>query len=140
MNAKGLGSAFKWMCALVGVLIVVVVYWPGLQGGFFFDDASNIVENPALRLFDGSFYSLIDASVNGVASPLGRPLSMASFALNLYFGGLDPFSFKLVNLLIHLVNGVLVFLVVGQLWNRLNRVRGAGFLPLSVALLWGCTH
>lgn len=136
MSAKRLGSAFKWMCALVGALIAIVAYWPGLQGGFFFDDASNIVENPALRLFDGSLSSLVDASVNGAASPLGRPLSMASFALNLYLSGLDPFGFKLVNLLIHLINGVLVFLVVGQLCGRSNGARGAGLLPLGVALLW----
>lgn len=116
-------------------LIVAMVYWPGMSGGFMFDDGPNITDNRTLGLFDGSLSSLFMAAGDGISSPLGRPLSMASFALNLHFGGLNPFGFKLVNLLIHLVNGWLVFLVVGQLWARLNR-GGTGILPLGVALLW----
>ncbi len=112
-----------WLCrclyAATLISVVTFIFYPGLSGSFFFDDKSSIVGNPALQLFDGSFSSLISASSNGVASPLGRPLSMASFALNLHFLGADPFYFKLVNLLIHLTNGGLVFILARQLWPRL---------------------
>jgi protein O-mannosyl-transferase len=112
-------SSFKWIYAAALLIVVTLIYFPGLSGDFFFDDNASIVNNPALKLFDGSFASLIAASSEGVASPLGRPLSLASFALNLHFLGATPFYFKLVNLLIHLATGGLVFALVCQLWPRL---------------------
>lgn len=121
---------------ILGGLIVAVIYWPGLAGAFLFDDAPNITANPALGLFDGSFSSLLLAAGNGVSSPLGRPLSMASFALNLYFTGLDPFYFKLVNLLIHCVNGWLVFLLVRFVWIRAGSACNTCLLPACVAMIW----
>lgn len=125
---------FRWFYAVALIIVVMLIFYPGLSGSFFFDDKNNIVDNPALQLFDGSFSSLISASSNGTASPLGRPLSMASFALNLHFLGADPFYFKLVNLLIHLANGGLVFVLARQLWPRL--VGGGNSFP---AALWMTT-
>lgn len=122
---------FRWLYVVALLIFVTLIFYPGLSGNFLFDDKSNIVDNPSLQLFDGSFSSLISASSNGVASPLGRPLSMASFALNLHFMGADPFYFKLVNLLIHLTNGGLVFALTRQLWLRL-----AGDSNSFPAALW----
>lgn len=102
------------------LLAVAFAYWPGLSGDFVFDDEPNIVGNPSLRAFDGSLTSLYEASGAGLSSPLGRPLSLATFAANFHFWGDAPFSFKLVNLLIHLVNGLLVYVLVRQLWLRLR--------------------
>ena len=45
---------------------------------------------------------------------------MLSFAANYYFTQLAPMPMKLTNLLIHLLNGVLLWLVLKkllQLWN-----------------------
>ena len=111
--------------ALMLCLITGAVYWPGLSGSFMFDDYPNIVDNLALRIYDGSLSSLITASSNGGASPLGRPLSVASFALNWHAAGANPFYFKLVNLLLHLANGVLVFVLIRQLWARLDRANAS---------------
>ena len=58
--------------ALVLCLITGAIYWPGLSGDFQFDDYPNIVDNSVLRVFDGSLSSLVTASSNGGASPLGR--------------------------------------------------------------------
>lgn len=98
-------------------LLLVATYWAGLYGAFIFDDFSNIVNNPSLRLFDGSLSSLMAAATSGTSSPLGRPLSMASFALNFHFFGETPFSFKVTNLVIHLANALLVFGLMQQ-WLR----------------------
>jgi hypothetical protein len=128
----------KWMRKWPGIwlllLLTAAVYWTGLVGGFTFDDKPNIVDNPSLRLFDGSLSSLIAASTGGSSSPFGRPLSMATFAVNIYLHGTDPFYFKLVNLLIHLANGVLVFALVRRLWPLLTRTPGIN--KSSVAALW----
>lgn len=118
------------------LIVVLVIYWPGLGGSFVFDDFPSVVENPALRLFDGSWAGLFEASTGGVASPLGRPLSQASFAANFYFGGESPFGFKLVNLLIHLINGLLVFFLAQRLLPTLIRERQVGWAAFWVAAIW----
>lgn len=101
------------------LLVAVAVYWPGLAGGFVFDDYSSIVNNASLRLFDGSWASLADASAGGLSSPWGRPLSLASFAVNYYLAQGDPYFFKLTNLIIHLGSGLLVYVFVKQIWSHL---------------------
>src|SRR5687767_5190088 len=90
------------LALLAFLLVVGAVYWPGLAGGFVFDDYPSIVNNPSLRLFDGSLASLADVSSGGLASPWGRPLSLASFAFTYYLTDGHPYYFKLTNLFIHL--------------------------------------
>ncbi|MCZ2174129.1 MAG: tetratricopeptide repeat protein [Burkholderiales bacterium] len=118
------------------LLTVTVLYWPGLHGEFVFDDQANLVANPSLRVFDGSLSSLLDAGTGGAASPLGRPLSLASFAANYHFWGETPFFFKLTNLLIHLANGLLVYWLAKTLLPRLSGTGSARMAPLWVAALW----
>lgn len=129
-----IAAKFPWLAVPAVLLITGCIYWAGLSGSFMFDDNPNIVDDTTLRLFDGSISSLAAASAGGVSGPLGRPLSLASFAFNIYFFGTQPFSFKLINLLIHLANGILVFMLVRQLWPRLtndsNRDRP------SIAAMW----
>jgi hypothetical protein len=118
------------------IVIVTLAFYPGLSGNFFFDDYASIVENTTLKLFDGSFPSLIIASGNGIASPLGRPVSMASFALNLHYLGANPFYFKLINLLIHLINGGLVFVMARQIWQRMMGEKNSFTPALWVTAVW----
>lgn len=118
------------------LLVAALAYWPGLSGGFVFDDHVNILGNPALKAFDGSLASLWEASMGGTASPLGRPLSMATFALNLYHGGDGAYYFKLVNLLIHLANGLLVYWLGRQVWPRLVGNGSEKSAALWVTAFW----
>lgn len=103
-----------------------------------FDDYPNIVDNASLRVFDGSFQSLVVASSEGRASPLRRPLSVASFALNWHASGANPFAFKLVNLLIHLANGILIFLLAQLLLARFIKANDqkSAHIALWVAAVW----
>lgn len=126
---------YAWLLLIVTV-IVPTLYWPGLNGSLTFDDRPNLLDNQALQLFDGTFPSLIDAATSGLASPLGRPLSMASFAFDFYLHGGDPFYFKLANLLLHLVNGVLIFFLARHLWPRLVGGERGQLAALWVAALW----
>lgn len=97
------------------LLLTFLIYVPGLQGPFVFDDYVNIVQNADLSPSSLSFQSLLDAALSLRAGLLMRPVSMVSFALNHYFFGPDAFSFKLVNLCIHLLNGILVFVLLFRL-------------------------
>jgi len=133
--------------------LIVGCYWPGLHGMFVFDDDANILKNPALALHSLTFTGLWEAAMSGVSGPLGRPISMLSFALNYAFAGGQAiaFQFKLVNLAIHLLNTLLV----GWLAQRLCEVyvarratttppssRGGGteilpWMGFITAALWG---
>lgn len=99
---------FLFVCSLV---LAFFCYHPGLNGGFLFDDTINIVENTALKIDTLDLASIKAAAVSMGSGISGRPLSMASFALDYYFSGPAPYGFKLTNLIIHLLNGVCIFVL-----------------------------
>ena len=120
---------------LMSVLVAFLVYWPGLHGLFFFDDHPNIVLNPGVRLDNISLESLGWAWSSGTSGQFGRPVSQLSFALNHYFSGFVPFAFKLTNLVIHCLNGVLVYLLVYQLLDSLRQKQRLNHLSPYAALV-----
>ena len=93
---------------LVLLLLVLTVYWPGLSGAFFFDDSFNILQSPAIKVSEFTVDSFLNLWASGIAGPLGRPVSLLTFAANYYYAGFDPYWFKLTNLLIHCLNTVLI--------------------------------
>ncbi len=114
--------------------MLLAVYWAGLFGGFAFDDFSNIVGNRALRVADDSLAGWKAAANSGVAGPMGRGLSMLSFALNYRFFGEAPFSFKLTNLGIHYANA----LVMGLLARQVLRLAAPAVSPRQVGCVAAC--
>lgn len=129
--------------AALAVAAGFVVYSPGLSGPFLFDDFPNIVNNQHLRMSALTFDQLLSAAFSSKAGPLYRPIAMASFALNRYFTGLDPYWFKLTNVMIHLACGVLVIVLSRLLlasyreqrapWLSPRRVR---WIALLLATAW----
>ncbi len=92
---------------LLGIVtLTCLAYGPGLTGGFLFDDEASIERNPNLAMQALSPEELWRAAWSGHTGPLKRPISMASFALDHYFHGLDPFYFKLTSLVVHLATGL----------------------------------
>lgn len=96
-------------------ILCAVVYLPGLSGPFVFDDNHNIVNNPHISINSLSPEQLKDAAVNSPTSE--RPVSNLSFALNFYFNGRDTTGYHVVNLGIHIVNGMLLFLLLHLTFN-----------------------
>ncbi len=129
---------------LLPVLLAVVtaIYWPGLHGGFLFDDFPNIVDNHALHMTQLDLESLKAA----LSSPSGeqRPLAAASFALNAYFTGLDPEPMKAFNVIIHLLNAALIYalmLILLRLRDMQRepaptRAPSRRFMALAIAAAW----
>jgi len=131
-------STFVAWLIILGFVLVVMV--PGLKGGFFFDDEPNIVKNDSVHIEELTIFSLKSSITGPTAGPLGRPVSVLSFAITHYFFGLDPFAFKAVNLAIHCVNGLLVAWLVTLLLQVFNNVRltdaSKRWLPVWVAAIW----
>lgn len=107
-------SIYRLLLA-AGLLLTVAVYWSGLSGSFLFDDYPNIVENHAVQPRVLTTASLTTAAFSSPASDFKRPLASLSFAANYLVTGLDPYWMKLTNLVIHLLNGILVFVLTRQL-------------------------
>ena len=107
ISESGFGNKHERMLLLLLVLLVVSIYSNTLRVPYFFDDHSNISRNAHIRLTHISIDSLVKA---GFASQLpNRPVANISFALNYYFGGDNVFGYHLVNILIHIITGILLY-------------------------------
>ena len=112
--------SFFQLIALVLVFgIAVWCYWSGLLGGLYFDDSHVIRENHLIKVTSLDWGSLKSAATSFQAG--GRQLSMLSFGLNFYFFGELIFAFKLVNLVIHLLTGLVLYVVARMLITALDR-------------------
>ena len=133
-----------WWLAFAAVLAATwLVYLPGLTGGWLLDDYGNIVNNGGLAMSSLSWQALWHAMWSFDAGPLGRPLSLASFALERYFFGLDPYVFKTTNLAIHLLNTALFIGFTRALlraWRRRHApavsLRRIDWIALGIGALW----
>lgn len=108
-------GTWPWLTFIVAAIVTVAIYWPGLSGAWLFDDYPNIVDNHGLQITDTHISSLVRAALSSPSSEFKRPLASLSFAANYIVAGLDPFSWKLTNVVIHLLNGLLVFLLARAL-------------------------
>lgn len=109
-------APMRWPFAFALLVLVTLAYWPGLSGGYVFDDLPNIVDNTALHVTTLDRHAWMAAVLSSPVADLPRPLSMLSFALNYYFTGVDPWPMKLTNVAIHLLNTLLVLGLVRSLF------------------------
>lgn len=103
-------STHFWiLCSIL--LVVVLIYQPGLKGPFVLDDGENISFHPGIALKELNANSIKQALLAGNSGPLKRPLASISFALNHYFaGGFDnTLPFKVTNLAIHAITTILIY-------------------------------
>ena len=99
------GRGYPW--GLVGcVAALIAVYWaygPALHGPFVFDDT-------------GQQFALPNAALP-LATWIGpiRPVLMFTYWVNTQIAFQEPYSFHVVNLLVHYINAALIFLIVRRL-------------------------
>jgi len=101
------------------VLAAYLIIKPALSGGFYFDDAPVL----APLGIDGGIQSFSHWQhfvFSGVTGPLGRPIAMASFTLDAQNWPAPAYSFKQTNLIIHLINGILIFFLATNLLQQLS--------------------
>ena len=91
------------VCAVFAALAAIsfIIYYPVLHAPFIFDDMGYIKENRFVHDL-GNFTDLSGT----------RYVTLLTFALNYAAGGTDTFGYHLVNVLIHSVNGVLLFILL----------------------------
>ena len=119
--------------------LTVLVYWPGLSGGFIFDDLHAVSENPAIAIDSLSWDSLRQAATTFTGGLSGREVPMATFAIDHFFWQDDPFGYKLTGLMVHLLNALLVFFLARRI-VALDPVIAdrpwPAWAALVIALIW----
>jgi len=119
------------------LLLTLFVYWPGLAGPLLFDDNDNL--RPIAAWLEGRV-GLWPVVFGNESGHFGRSLSMLSFAINAMLLGSGVWGLKFGNLLLHLINGVLVFALFVQLGQRQNPLRTiparAAWLAWFGAAIW----
>jgi hypothetical protein len=118
------------------LLLAAALLWPGATGGFRFDDYPNLGGLTALRADPGPG-ALAQFLAGGIASPLGRPLALASFAAQVHSWPVDAAAFIEVNILLHLLAGALLLWWLLRLARLLEWApRPAAWVPMAAAALW----
>jgi len=90
--------------------LAIIIYSNTFDASFHFDDTPSIVENYAIHRFD----------IGAILSSSSRPVLDITFALNYYFGKLNVFGYHLVNLFLHMANGILLYFILFLTINRIN--------------------
>ena len=96
---------------LIVFILAFLLYLPGLKGGFLFDDYPNL-EGLEAYTYQYNFAEAKKFVESGFSGPTGRPIALASFLTQASAWPNDPYPFKLINLFIHLICGLLLYWVI----------------------------
>src|ERR1017187_2324937 len=113
-----------WQGGLI-VLLVFLAYLPALRGGFIWDDDEYVTDNPLLTAPDG--LRRIWFSMDSPSQYF--PLTYTVFRIERSLWGLNPAGYHGVNISLHAINALLVWLLLKRL-----RVPGAWLAGALFAL------
>ncbi len=121
---------------LYGVLLLAALcFAQGLGGTFLFDDFENL-EDLQWIAADPSLGTALQYIASGFTGPSGRPLSLATFALQFFSWPDHAADFLYVNTLLHVLNGALLYWALLKLQRVTPFMRGADWFPLAATALW----
>lgn len=119
------------------LLLILLAYawlaWPALSGPFVFDDFPNLQN---LELLGSNVSGNLGHYLASFIGSPGRPIAALSFLINDSAWPSEPFSFKYTNLMIHLLNGVLLFGLLRQLAKANPALPQSPFWPLLAMAAW----
>lgn len=97
---------------VLGLIIIIstVAYSNSFGVPFVFDDGAHITQNRGVHLDN-----LSPAKIQRLKETIqekGRSVAEISFAINYYFGKLNPFGYHLFNLMVHMLTAFCVYLLI----------------------------
>lgn len=126
-------------CALLVFCVLgFSIYSNTFSVPFYLEDYARIVDNSDVRLNELTFEGVLRFI------DMDRPITMLTFALNYYAGGLELFGYHLVNIAIHILTafGLFLFLnitlcILDHQYDAKTKRQGRKFIVSGVAsLLW----
>ena len=136
-----MGLCLKLVAPFVLMLLLAltwIIYSPGLHGSFLFDDFINLPTLGDTGPIDHwpAFWRYI---TSGNADMFGRPLTLLSFLIDAHNWPAEPYPFKRTSLILHLLNGVLLYTLLARLGQALGvegpRYRTAALVGTALWLL-----
>lgn len=130
-GGRGHREALAWQ--IVIALAASLLYARTMSFGWVFDDQMEIVLNTFVRSLENipALFTHTVWAGSGMETHLYRPLATLTYALNFQVSELDPWSFHLVNILLHAAVSVLVFRL-GLAWGLPVSASGVGALLFAV--------
>lgn len=131
-NFHSLAPYLSFIAIILILLVGSISYSNTFHSPFIFDDAHIIVENKGIHVdsFSATDLAGLKQGIRG-----NRPVVMLSFALNYYFGGLNPFGYHLINLLIHVLTAIIIYFFLQLTLNLPSLREQYGKYAQTVALL-----
>lgn len=120
-------------------IITFVIYWPGLHSPLLLDDGPQL--KPILSGINSSNWTVqYKEYILSTSSALKRPVSMGSFILNAAISGDNIWYWKLTNVLLHSLTGLVIYLLTSSLLS-LGKNKGihsfnCDTASLCVAAIW----
>jgi tetratricopeptide (TPR) repeat protein len=132
---------------LILLVLIFAIYGNSLQADWHLDDSVIILNNPRIKITEITSTALAQtffASIDGghySSNKVYRPIPCLTFALNWYLGGKTPFGYHLVNISIHFLAGIFLFLSILWLYKTPRMVSrqakdNSFSVAFFVAILW----
>jgi tetratricopeptide (TPR) repeat protein len=117
VRKKSLVIRHHLFAIIIIVLLSTGIYLNTLSCPFYYDDISNIVENPLIRELKNipKFFSY-----NQFTGKF-RAIPAVTFAFDYYFSNKSPIRFHITNILFHTVNGILVYIILLELFGLIKK-------------------
>ena len=100
----------SWLLVLALMVITFVAYAPVWRAGFVWDDDDHLTANPAMTTPHG-----LQMIWSSLAVSRYYPLTLTTFWIQRRFWGLNPMPYHVVNVALHAINGILLYLVLRRL-------------------------
>ncbi len=127
--------------AILGAIVILTFgcFHYSLNNQFLnWDDGVYIVKNQYIKSFSGENLKMM--LFHGITPSNYHPLTMVSLAVNYHFSQLEPHMYYFTNILIHLANVVLVFLLASALCKHLKMKYASSLLIAGICALWFGIH
>jgi len=103
-------SKIRYSALLLIVVVGAFIYSNTLDVPLHFDDDTSLVKNRHIRLTEMSLEG-IEGVISGIKGFSKRPVAHISFALNYYFHEYHVAGYHIVNIMIHIFTGILLYLL-----------------------------
>lgn len=139
---------------VIGILILLgcALYLHTLPFPFVWDGRGYILGNPLIKgfgyyddLFHISSFAQLDEKLaipaDFVTNFALRPFTYFTFTINYLLGGTDPVGYRACNILIHIFNGIIIYLLLERVlhkvpWGRSPDRFSRRLIPTATALLF----
>jgi len=117
--------------------VTALIYFQGVSGSFVLDDSSSILPLQAILHNNIGYY--LEYIFSGTTGPTGRPISLFTFVINSLSGSVEPYWFKVVNIILHIICGLLVYkliCILSELSNNALLRKNSHYISIITTSAW----